>query len=857
MSLAASIPDCLTCPASPAECGRTQNRVGAVSLMLMPSFIGDLRVGWRGLIRDPAPTISAVVTLALGIGLASAVFAVVHGVLLTPPPYPHAERCVCLSCFKQGQIDAGRCLTAAWVEWRNEAKSFESIAAYWWGFDYLIRDDGSQFIQGMDVTTNYFELTGVKPLLGRTFRAPEISGKPDPVIILGYDLWQRTFNGDPNIIGRSVHISRRDEPLTVIGVMPPGLRLLPADNDTSEPNYDINAHVDYLRPATLDETKLNAEQCQVVGRLRPGVPLAKAKAELSKIVARYAHDKGVSESVTVKAMPLMAVVNREGRRILLPLLGAVLFLFLIACGNVTGLLLARGIAQQREHALRRSLGATPAQMFSVAIAPPLVLSLIGGALGAGPAIAIVKIIKSVSGNAVPRLDAVTLGCFGGHRELSRTLAFVAALVAGLAPAIRASRLNPAALINTGGRGGGMGRSERRLLAVASTLQIILTLVLLVGAALLGVTVAKLAKSNSGFDTKNILTMSITTMMDNFVDFHRRSLERVSALPGVVTAGFAWGIPLTGNKWTGSIKIDGQPDAEKFGDNNSVAERSVTPQYFDALGMHIVAGRDFRAADNWDNWTNKSVFVPGDTPFVAIVNQTMAQQRFGDAYCIGKKLRTEFWPQRALEIIGVVKDTRTESLGQKPEPEIYFCWWQTPAFTKHLIVKSRSDPRPLAAAVQRELRAVDPKVAIDHVKTLDQIRDDSIAPQTFAMSLLAAFALIGTFLALVGIYGVLSLSVSSRRREIGIRMAVGAQRHDVLALVLSEGLKLVAVGVLAGIAIALALARVLRAFLYGVGPGDPATFASVAVLFTAVALVACYITARRATQTDPVTALRAD
>jgi putative ABC transport system permease protein len=853
MSLTVSIPSCFTWPAAPGDCGRTQIRVRAVSLSVMPSFFGDLRIAWRGLIRKPAPTVVAVVTLALGIGLASAVFAVVHGVLLTPPPYPHTERFVCLSCVKEGQNDEGRCPTAAWVAWRNEAKSFETIAVYWWNFDYLIRDDGSQFMQGMYVTTNYFDLIGVKPLLGRSFRASEISAKPDPVVILGYDVWKKSFNGDPNVLGKTVHISRSEKPFTIVGVMPPGLRLLPADNNVSEPNYDINAHVDYLLPGEVDESKLKGQQCHVAGRLRPGIKLVRAQAELAEIATRHARDEGVKEAMIVNAEPLMTILNRQGRLLLLPLLGAVSFLFLIACGNVAGLLLARGLQQQREHAVRRALGAGATQLFSLAIIEPVILSLLAGGMGTGLAVAIVKIIKSISGAAIPRLDAVTVGwpviasCFG--------LSLVAALLAGLMPAIRACRIDPAAAMGAGGRTAGAGRAERRLLAAAATLQITLTLVLLVGAALLVATVANLARTNPGFDTRNILTMCVTTMMDDFTDFHRRALERVSAVPGVTKAGFAWGIPLTGNKWTGPVTIEGQPDADKFGDDTIVDERPVTPQYFELLHMNLVAGRDFRSTDSWDNWTNKAVAAPGDTPFVAIVNQAMARQRFGNGVCIGKKLHCEFWPKRPAEIIGVVEDTRSESLARNTAPEVYFCWWQVPAFTKHLIVKAASDPRPLTAAVEHEMRAVDPKVAIDHVKTLDQIRDESIAPQTFAMRLLAAFALIGTFLALVGIYGVLSLSVASRGREIAVRMAVGAQRRDVLALVLAEGLKLIVVGVLAGVAIALALARVLRAFLYGVGPADPTTFVSVAVLFTAVALLACCIPARRATRTDPVTALR--
>ena len=821
----------------------------AVSLMTMPPFLHELRIALRMLVRKPGFTTITTLTLALGIGVTSAVFALVQGVLLTPPPYPHADRLVCISSAKGGRRDDGQCLTAEWVAWRNQTKSFEVVAAYWRDFNYLVLRDGSQFLQGLDVTTNYFDLIGIQPLLGRAFLPKEISKTPDPVVILGYHLWQTTFKGDPGILGRAIHISRRKEPLTVVGVMPPGLRLLPSANDGGEPNYDVNAQVDYWVPARLDETQLENARCDVVGRLRPGVALAQAQAELKALANRQARDNGVSETLTIKAEPLISVLNRKGRRLLLPLLGAVAFLFLIACGNVAGLLLARGLQRQQEYSVRRALGAGRTQLFVLTFAEVLLLCVAGGALGAGLAIAIVKILKVIGGAAIPRLDSVTMGwpvaasCLG--------LAILAAAVAGLLPAIRAARLNSAAGIKNGGRTGSIGRVERRLFAAATVLQVTLTLALLIGAALLVRTVDNLNQVNPGYDTKNVLTMSVTTVdMDQFVEFHVRALERVSALPGVIHAAFAWGVPLTGNKWTGTVTVEGEPDADAFGDNRIVPERAVTPDYFDALRMSMVAGRGFRASDNWENWnsTNKTIAAATDTPFVAVINRAMAKARFGGVNPVGKKLHCNFWPKRPAEIIGVVEDVRSEALAQQADPEIYFSYWQLPAFTKHLIVKTRSDSRSLIAAVLRELRAADPTVAVDHVKTLDEIQRDSIAPQTFAMRLLAGFAL-------VGIYGVLSLSVGSRRREFAIRIAVGAQRRDVFGLVLSEGLKLIAIGLVIGTAIALALGRVLRAFLFGVQPSDPITILVVLFLFTAVALLACFIPARRATRMNPMDALR--
>ena len=311
--------------------------------------------------------------------------------------------------------------------------------------------------------------------------------------------------------------------------------------------------------------------------------------------------------------------------------------------------------------------------------------------------------------------------------------------------------------------------------------------------------------------------------------------------------------MTGNKFENAwVRIEGHPDAEKLTANG----RAVTPEYFDALGMKILAGRSFRSTDTWNDWNLKThTYVPGETPFVAIINEAMAEKCFPNANPIGRKLRAFPWGNRPCEIVGVVANTRTEALTQKARPEIYWCYWQFPPFTKHLVVRTVSDARPLIGAVQRELRAIEPTVAIENVKTLEQIRSDSVAPQTFAMRLLEGFSFVACALALVGIYGVLSLSVSSRKREIAIRNALGAQRRDILALVLREGFRLIAVGLLLGAGLAIILARALRTFLFEVQPTDPVTLLGVVILFAAVALPACYLPARRATKVDPMEALR--
>jgi len=382
--------------------------------------------------------------------------------------------------------------------------------------------------------------------------------------------------------------------------------------------------------------------------------------------------------------------------------------------------------------------------------------------------------------------------------------------------------------------------------------------LLVGAGLLIRTVNNLGKVQPGYETQRILTMNVT--LPNWdgkawYDFAVRSIAQISALPGVKNAAFGWGLPLTGDKWVGTVTVEGQPDTGRLAEKVGASMRSVTPEYFDALGFRIVAGRSFRTSDNWNDWKSVPEPAPGETPYVCIINQAMAQKCFPNANPVGKTLRSPPWPKRPCVIVGVVADSRTEALTEDPQPEIYRSFLQCPVFTKHLIVRTHSNVPSLITAVQQELRAIDPTVAIENVKTMEQIRGESVASQTFAMRLMAGFSIIGSLLAVVGIYGVLSLSVASRRRELAIRMAVGAQRVSILRLVLGQGMRLITAGLLFGIAIALVFSRLLSTFLFGVAPTNIPTLAAVAFLFVVIALLACWLPARRATRVDPMETLR--
>jgi putative ABC transport system permease protein len=810
-------------------------------------MLQDLRFGLRMLGKHPGFTALAVLTLALGIGSTAAVFSLIEGVLLTPPPYKDPQQLALIQSVRtDGQSAAGvrRWPAQQWMEWQKEARSFDGIAAYGWTFNFLVSEEGSESLEGMAVTRDYFRVLGVQPVLGRTFLDSE-TGLPTapPVIVIGYDLWQRKYNGDPDIVGKPLRMSRRDVPPTIVGVMPPGIRFLPSPSTAQEPNYNVNGHVDFWIPATPNPERLKQSTWDLVARVRSGAPLDQAQTELRLLAARQAEADGDFGGITPRLQPLRVEMNGDGRRFLLPLLGASAIVLLIACGNVAALLLVRGLQRQPEYGVRTALGVGRLALFRQAAAESLLLAFGGGALGAALAFAIVTVFKSIGGHAIPRLDAVSTGWpvlafgFGG--------AIVAAVLAGLVPAVRASRLDPMAILKSAGPKTSAGRVERRLLAGVTIAQTALTLALLVGAGLLIRTMMNVSRVVSGYTVDHLLSMTVTAVQGDWMSFHTRALERVSALPGVEGAAFAWGVPLTGNNWPGSVELEGQEPAARAADRLAMPLRSITPGYFSLLGLNLSDGRDFRNTD------------VREAPPVVIVNQALADKYFKDTTAVGKKIWLNSRNNPASEIVGVVQNGRTNDLTRAAEPEIYAVLWQRSAFSKDLIVRTSGDPRSIAAAVQRELRGVDPTAATENVKTMEQIRDDSLAARTFAMQLLVGFAVIGTLLTVVGIYGVLSLSVASRRREIAIRSAVGAQRGDIRALILSDGLRLIGGGVVIGIVAAFVLSRALTAFLFEVEPTDPVMLGSAGVLFAAIGLLACWMPTRRATEVDPLDALRCD
>jgi putative ABC transport system permease protein len=809
-------------------------------------MLKDLRFGTRMLMKQPGFTMIAVLTLALGIGATSAVFSLIQGVLLTPPPYRQPDRLVLIPAVRtdrQPMPHAAGWSPAQWMEWQRQAKSIEAIAGYGWTFNFFVQTDGSESMEGMWVTSDYFRVLGLQPVLGRTFLESETGEKSAPVIILGYDLWQRKFNGDPNILGKTIRMSRANTPPTVIGVMPPRVRFLPSPGASQEPNYNLNALVDFWIPARVNPDRMKSRDWDIVARMKDGATLPQAQAELTTLATREAQSDRDFDGFAPSLHPLTEELNRDGRGILLPLMGAAGLVLLIACGNVAALLLVRGLQRQQEYAVRSALGVGRWGLVRQVSSEGLLLALFGGALGVGLAFGVVRMLKLIAGHAIPRLDAVTTGWVVLVWGLGS--ATIAALAAGLFPAFRASRLDAMDVLKSAGPKSSAGRGERRLLRVVAIFQTSLTLALLVGTGLLIRTMINLSKVQSGYGTSHILTATVTAVNGDWFRFHLMALERVAAIPGVEKVAFAWGVPLTGNNWPGEVEIEGQPALSNASDRIAIPLRSVTPGYFELLGQTMSGGRDFRSSD------------VRDAPGVGVVNQSFVDRYFPHSNPLGKKVWGNGRQRPPITIIGVVTNGRTEDLTKAAEPEIYLPLWQAQAFSKDLVVRTTADPRSVMAAVQRELRAVLPTVAIENVKTMDQIRSDSLASRTFAMQLLVGFSLVGSVLTLVGIYGVLALSVVSRRREIAIRAAVGADRRHIRALVLAEGFRLIAGGVIVGTAAALLLSRVLRSFLFGVEVTDPATFVGVGLLFSAVALLACWVPMRRAATVDPSEALRYD
>ncbi len=796
----------------------------------MTALWQDVRYGFRTLLQAPGFTAVAVLTLALGIGANSAIFSVVHAVLLEPLPYEQPERIVMVweRLLKRGVNSSATAPNFA--DWRERNEVFVNLAG-WRGQSFTLTGvDQPERIPGVLASAALFPLLGTEAKLGRTFLPEEEQPGRHRVVVLGHGLWQRRFGANPGIVGTAVTLNA--EPYTVVGVMPEG--------------FQFPAGVDLWTPLALDARQLSftgSHVIQVAGRLQPGMTLEQAQAGMNALARRIEPKRPNSNSGWgVVLVPLQEQMVSGVRQGLWILLGAVGFVLLIACANVANLLLTRAAARGREVAIRAALGAGRWRLVRQLLTESVLLALLGGSLGLLLSLWGMETLVRFAPAGLPRIGEVRMN--GWVLGFTALAALLTGALFGLAPALRASRAELTGSL----RGTLAARSRVPVSGFLVVSETALALMLLIGAGLLIRSFARLQVVRPGFDPRGVLTAQIDLYGDvpRQAAFWHDVLERVAGLPGIRAAGVVSGLPLAGPHRNMVVTIEGRPPVE-LSQMPFAFYKVASPDYFRALGVPLLRGRPFTERD-----------LPG-APRVMLINDTMARRYWSGEDPVGKRLRLDNGEPGWVEVVGILGDVRQLGLESEPGAEMYIPFRQVPASffpAMTLVLRAAGvPPESLMAAVTGEAQKLDPNAPVYNLRTMDEILARSMASRRFSLGLLGLFAGIAMGLAAVGIYGVMAYSVSRRTHEIGIRMALGAQGGDVLRLVVVESLGLTLGGIALGMAGAWALTRLLAGGLYGVSPTDPATFLVVALLLAAVALLASYLPARRASRVDPLTALR--
>ena len=801
----------------------------------MDTLLKDLRYALRSLRGKPGFTAIVVATLALGIGGSTAIFSLTSAVLLGSVPLRDPDRLVTIwenasvAGFPRNQL-----APATYAFLRENAQAFEGMAAVTEAGFTLTGEGEPQKVEARRVTASFFEVLGVPPALGRALEpADDRPGAPHAAVI-SHGLWQRRFGRDPGVVGRDVLMN--GDKYTVVGVMPRDFQFM-------------ESYVALWVPAAFDAEELakRAHYLTVVARMKPGIAAAAAQADVEAVAARYAR-QFPGEIDPAFVLPFREQVVGDARRPLIVLVLAITFVLLITCANVAGLLLGRTASRGREIAVRSALGATRRRIVRQLLTESLLLSAIGGGL----ALLVASFALSSLQQLVPPglVLAVHPTLDGRALALAIVLSAATGLLFGLAPALQATRGDLNASLRQGGRGM-TGAGHRRLRSALVVGELAATLMLLVGAGLLGQTLYRLRYADLGLRPERLLTVRTPLPLYKYGEASRRAafyedvLGRVRALPGVVSAGYTTSVPLEWKGGTNGFEPDGPVYPGRSYDAN---HRQVSTDYLRTMGIPLRRGRFFERTDG------------ERTQPVAIVNETMARQYWPGADPVGKRFRTgnDTW----ITIVGVVGDVRQMGLDAPVKAEMYFPYAQVdgqPWFApRDLVVRSAAvDPMSLVPAVKEAIRAVDPEQAVANVRTFDEVLDEEVVQRRLGASLVAAFAALALLLASLGVYGVLSYFVSQHTSEIGVRVALGASRRDILSLVLGKGMGLAVSGVALGLLGALALTRLVSSLLYGVGAADPATFAAAAGLLAALALLACYLPARRAIKVDPMVAIRCE
>jgi putative ABC transport system permease protein len=797
----------------------------------------DLRYGLRMLAKNPGFTAIAVLTLALGIGANTAVFSAIYSVLLRPLPFKDAERLVLITEYRPGNVAKTGSPLIRYQTRAAENKVFEETAAYWdvsGGNGLVFGDSGSaERLQFSIVTNSFFSILGVQPTLGRNFSRAEEAPQGAKVFLASDALWHRQLGGDPQAIGKSFRLD--GQPYTLIGI-------LPADF-----NFPRACDV-WLAIGTLGAWPLHdrvSHQFWMVARLRPGTGLAQARADMDVIQQRLAQAYPTTDANWhVKVVPLLEEFVGNVRTSLWVLFGAVGFVLLIASTNVINLLLARAVAREKEFAVRAVLGAARPRLLRQALTETLLIVSAGTVLSLVLAKASLRAIVALSSGSIPRFEQPHLSA--GVFSFAAALALLTTLLVGVAPGLHASGSSFSDAFQEGQRTGPVSRRSAGVRNVLVTSEIAITLLLLTGAGLMLRSFNRLREVDPGFRPENLISVKIALpdalypRTEQRTAFLRQVLEALNSTPGINMAAATDRLPLSGESNWGSINIAGRPvlDSARA---PSVEGRGVSANYFRALGIPLLRGREFTDDD------------VAEGRHVTIINQAMANQFWPGGDPLGQRIVNAYHPAFWSEVIGVVGNVKDFALDAESPPEMYlpYRWWNT----MNLVLRGSGESASLVSAVRRQVATLDKGVPVYSITRMDELVTRSMARQRFDLFLLALFAFTALVLAAVGVYGVLAFTVNRRTHELGIRIALGAQRRDVLFLVIRQGMQLVALGILIGLAAALGLTRLMSSLLYGISATDPLTFAGVAVLLAVVALGASYIPTRRATKVDPVVALR--
>ncbi|MCI0489448.1 MAG: ABC transporter permease [Blastocatellia bacterium] len=806
----------------------------------MDTLWQDIRYAFRTLLKRPGFAVVVVLTLALGIGANTTIFSIVNGFLIRPLPYKNAERLVDIN---ETALNVGlERLSVAYpdfVDWRDQNQTFEDMAAYDEGSFNLTGRGEPERISGASVSASLFSVLGVAPVAGRDFRPEEDTPAGDKVVILSHGLWQRRFGADPNILGQQLTLQGVSR--TVVGILPPG--------------FQFPENADLWVPLALDpeETGRGNYSYSVVARLKPGVTLEQGYADIDTIARRLGQQFKDKADVGVVVTTLRDLYVEDARLAVLLFLAAVGFVLLIACANVANLMLARAASRQKEMAIRAALGARRWRVIRQLLTESILLALIGGASGLvlgrwGRDLLLTSIPEDIPFWINFDIDLRVLGFI-------LLISLATGLIFGLAPALQASRVDLNESLKESGGRGSAGGGHHRLRSLLVVAEIALALVLLISAGLMMKGFLQLQKVDPGFDSKNVLTMRVSLPSAKFDDvkqqrayyeqFYQQALERVKALPGVESASAVSNLPMGGSNWGMGYTVEGTPPHPP-GQIPVANQRVVSPDYFRVMGIRMLQGRDFNELDAEEK-----------SPEVVIVNETMVRRYWPGDDPIGKRLKYGDHESKSpwRTVVGVVNDVRHYGLDNQIREGVYVPHQQFAVSSMTFVIRTALDPSNMTGAVRSQIWEIERDLPVYQIRTMEEVLSRSVWQSRLYSWLFAIFAVMALVLAAVGVYGVISQSVTQRTHEIGIRMALGARPGDVLKMIVGHGAKLALIGMVMGLMGAFGVTWVMSKLLFGISATDPVTFAATSLALLGVAILASYIPARRATKVDPMVALR--